>query len=609
MQSFYKRFSVIAGFAVLLAVLVANAFVTRRRLAVQNSDEARVAHARQVLYEISETELLLTEAESGQRGFLYTGNPSYLDPYNAAVTQVRPHIDTLAQLTADNPHEQELVTELRIVSAAKLSELANTVSLYQSGKSDTARAVVLSHIGLVHMDEIRRVVSQLMQEETKVEAERISLYQRSVRGTIRSIYLASLLATIGLVVLAYYILREMELREKHAQEIRSREEWFRVTLTSIGDAVIATDQHGKVTFLNPIAEKLTGTRLAQALGRPIGEVFPIFNESTNRQVEDPVRKVLELGRVVGLANHTALKNCDGRLIPIEDSAAPIRDDQSRLLGVVLVFRDVTSERKAQELMRKTEKLAATARLSATVAHEINNPLEAVVNLIFIAKSSARDMPAVVESLNLAEQELDRVAHLTRQTLGFYRESNVPERIEISELIENVLRLYSNRLKNKNITVVRDFGDCPTIFGVSGELKQVMSNLIANAADAVSTNGTITVRSHCVDNGGGSAVRVIVEDDGPGVARENLDRIFEPFFTTKEDVGTGLGLWISKEIVNRHGGSISVRSGDENGSARGATFTVTLPLNAGHPLNPGYELNAWYQRTPPVAGQSEAAGVA
>jgi signal transduction histidine kinase len=200
----------------------------------------------------------------------------------------------------------------------------------------------------------------------------------------------------------------------------------------------------------------------------------------------------------------------------------------------------------------------------------------------------------VQSLNLAEQELDRVAHLTRQTLGFYRESNVPENIEISELIETVLRLYSNRLKNKNITVVRDFGDCPTICGVAGELKQVVSNLVSNAADAAPDHGTIVMRSRCFQDVRGAVVQLDVEDDGPGVSREDVDRIFEPFYTTKEDVGTGLGLWISKEIVNRHGGSIAVRPRDENGEAGGAAFTVTLPLNAG------------FQVSQPADGQSEAA---
>jgi PAS domain S-box-containing protein len=597
MQTFYKRFSVIAGFAVLLAVLVANAFVTRRELSIQDGDAARVAHSRQVLYELSQAALLLTEAETGQRGFLYTGDPKYLAPYNAAISQVGPHIETLAQLTADNPREQVLVDELRIVSRTKLAELARTISLFQADQKDAVRQLVLSDVGLVHMDEIRHIVSQMQQEETKAEAQRADQYQRSLRQTVTSIYIASLLATLGLVLLAYFILREMDLREKHAQEIRLREEWFRVTLTSIGDAVIATDQRGRVTFLNPVAEKLTGMRLAHAMGKEIKEVFPIFNEITRQPVEDPVRKVLELGRVVGLANHTVLQNSAGGLVPIEDSAAPIRDDQSRLLGVVLVFRDVTTERKAQDLMRKTEKLAAAARLSATVAHEINNPLEAVVNLIYIAKQSAENSPTVVQTLSLAEQELDRVAHLTRQTLGFYRESNVPERIKVPDLIETVLKLYSNRLKNKSITVVREFADCPPIYGVPGELKQVVSNLIANAADAVNVNGTIVVRSHCIEDKDGTVVHVVVEDDGPGVASENVDRIFEPFFTTKEDVGTGLGLWITKEIVSRHGGSILVRSRDGDSAPRGAAFTVVLPLNG--------EL----QQGVPEAEQGAAAGQA
>jgi PAS domain S-box-containing protein len=370
----------------------------------------------------------------------------------------------------------------------------------------------------------------------------------------------------------------MDLREKHALELRAREEWFRVTLTSIGDAVIATDKHGKVTFLNPVAETLTGTTLEKVKGKDIREVFPIFNEVTNQPVEDPVKKVISLGRVVGLANHTVLQNVNGTLIPIEDSAAPIRDDHDQLLGVVLVFHDVTKDRQSQEVLRKTEKLATAARLSATVAHEINNPLEAVVNLIYIAKTTPDAPPALVHQLTLAEHELDRVAHITRQTLGFYRESNVPEMIEIPALIDSVLKLYSNKFKTKNIAVQCEFGVCRPIHGVPGELKQVFSNLISNAADAVSPNGIIRVNAQSVDDNPGSAIQVVIEDDGPGIALEHLDRIFEPFFTTKQDIGTGLGLWITKEIVDRHGGSILVRPKND-GESGGAAFTIHLPMVA------------------------------
>jgi len=578
MQSFYKRFSVISGFAVLLAVLVANAFFTRRKIDVLVQTQAGVAHTRQVLYELSQTESLLKDAETGQRGFLYTGDSKYLAPYNAAVSQIGPHLDNLDKLTEGNARQQALMPRLRDTATLKLTELARTIELFRAGREDEAAKFVLSDVGLRHMTEIRQIMAQMQDEETTIEAVRTEQYQASIRGTITSVYLASFLAVLGLVLLAYYILREMATREKHAAEIRAREQWFRVTLTSIGDAVIATDEHGKVTFLNPVAEKLTGKTLAEARGRPVREVFPIVNEVTRKPVEDPVKKVLELGTVVGLANHTVIERSDGALIPIEDSAAPIRGDHGGLLGVVLVFRDVTQERKTQEVMRRTEKLAAAARLSATVAHEINNPLEAVVNLIFIARQADDASPGVVHALDLADQELQRVAHITRQTLGFFRESNAPEAVSIPALIESVLKLYSNRLKNKNIRVERDFGHCPPIYGMPGELEQAVSNLLSNAADAVGHDGTIVVRARCVENSASASVEMIVEDDGPGIASENVDRIFEPFFTTKEDVGTGLGLWITKEIVSRHGGNILVRA-RANGETRGAAFTVTLPVNA------------------------------
>ena len=143
--------------------------------------------------------------------------------------------------------------------------------------------------------------------------------------TVFCIYAASLLAAFGLIALAYFILHEITLRERHSAQIKQREEWFRVTLTSIGDGVIATDERGTVTFINPIAERLTGTLLNQAKGKAIEEVFPIFNEVTLLPVENPVGKVMALGHIVGLANHTVLRHRDGSLLPIEDSAAPIRD--------------------------------------------------------------------------------------------------------------------------------------------------------------------------------------------------------------------------------------------------------------------------------------------
>jgi PAS domain S-box-containing protein len=482
-------------------------------------------------------------------------------------------------MSADNPQQQASIIELRALEQVKMSEISQTIALYRAGNANDARAMVLSNYGLLTMERFRRVIDQVERQEASQEAARNAQYQKTVRESIASIYLASLLATVGLVTLAYYILREMSLREKHAQEIREREEWFRTTLTSIGDAVIVTDAEGNVSFLNPVAEMLTGRDLLVAKGLDITEVFPIFNEITGAATENPVKRVMKEGQVVGLANHTALRHADGYMIPIEDSAAPIRDDRGGLIGVVLVFRDVTHERKAQDLLRKTEKLAAAARLSATVAHEINNPLEAVANLVFLAKASPGATPDIVEHLGVAEQELERVAHITRQTLGFYRESHEPESVDIPGLIDSVLRLYSNKIASKAIRVERDFAECPAMVAVAGELKQVFANVLSNAIDAVDSGGTIRINLKAPEGIARAGIRLVVEDDGPGVPAEHLDRIFEPFFTTKKDVGTGLGLWVTREIVERHGGTIRVSPPDGNGRRRGAAFEISLPCNA------------------------------
>ncbi len=576
MQTNFKRISVIGSFAILLIVLVGNGFLTRREFGVQIATAARLADSRRMLLELERAESLLKDAETGQRGYLYTGDARYLGPYLLANSEIDSHFSKLMLLTADNPQEQSSIVELRALEQVKMGELAQTIELYRSGKPDDARAEVMTDFGRLTMDHFRQGIDQLERDEEAQEAAHSLQYQKTVIRTKASIYLASLLATVGLVMLAYYILREMNLREKHAEQIREREEWFRITLTSIGDAVVVTDEGGKVTFLNPVAEMLTGRDVRQAKGHDITVVFPIFNEFTGAVTQNPVQRVMKEGQVVGLANHTVLRHADGYLIPIEDSAAPIRNDRGDLIGVVLVFRDVTNERKSQELLRKSEKLAAAARLSATVAHEINNPLEAVGNLIYIAKASPGATPDIVHHLHLAEQELDRVAHITRQTLGFYRESNEPEPIDVPALIEQVLRLYSNKLDSKNIRVEREFGDCPPMIGVAGELKQVVSNLVSNAVDAVASDGTIRISLKRSENGQGG-VQFVIEDDGPGILPEIQDRIFEPFFTTKKDVGTGLGLWVTREIIERHGGTISVNARDGKEGPRGAAFVVRLPF--------------------------------
>jgi len=585
MQMLFRKFSVVAGFTLLVLLLIANALITGNRLGVQSANQAWLFHTQQVLSELEQTESLLLDAETGQRGYLLTGESKYLQPYNEALSQIDSHLQRLARLTADNPVEQVNVAQLSALAHQKLNELNETVALARAANSTQARAVVLSDRGLLIMENIRRVIATMQAEENRLEAVRNAAYLRSGQLTKLSILLATLIGIVGLIVLARFILRESALRDQHVLEIHAREEWLRVTLTSIGDGVIATDREGRVKFFNPVAESLTGVSASAAIGRDIHTVFPIFNEFTGQAIENPVTRVLDLGAVVGLANHTVIRHADGRLIPIEDSAAPIRDDHHQLIGVVLVFRDASAERKSQDLMRRADKLAAAARLSATVAHEVNNPLEAIINLIYIAKSDPGTPATVVQYLTSAEQEVERVAHIARQTLGFYRESNAPEPIQIEILIESTLKMYSNKIESTGIHVQRSFGKCPPIQGVAGELRQVFSNVLANAIDAAGEGGTIAVSSSFVPNGDGGCVEVVIADSGPGVAPEHLDRIFEPFFTTKKDVGTGLGLWVTKEIIERHGGSIQVRPSNALDCVPGAAFTLQLPCAPIQELDP------------------------
>ncbi len=576
MRQIYKQFSVISGFAILLAVLVINTAVTRQRIAIQNSNQGWVEHTQRVQLELTIVESLLKDAETGQRGYLYTGEAKYLEPYNLAVQQIDSHIATLAELVTDKPQQLSRVMILRNLSKIKLEELATTIALFGEGRKDEARGIVLSDMGMRTMDNFRAAAAEMARDESSLESARLAAVRASGRSLVRTLYLATVLAIIGLVLLAFYIIHEMDQREKHAAEMREREEWFRVTLASIGDAVIATDERGTVIFINPIAEELTGIGLRQAQGQPIHKVFPIFNEQTRNPVDNPVAKVLEQGRIMGLANHTILQHADGHMIPIEDSAAPIFDDHRKLRGVVMVFRDVTGEKQAQEVLRKAEKLAAAGRLAATVAHEINNPLEAVCNLIYLVKNTDSLPENVVGYLNMAEQELERVSHITRQTLGFYRDSSEPGPVVLRDVLESVLRLYENKLKSKSIAVEMDLPDCPPVQALQGEIKQLMANLISNAADAVAHGGKIRISMAPADQGDG--VEIKIADDGPGVAEKNRAQIFEPFFTTKEDVGTGLGLWVSKEIAERHGGKIEL-SPDRDADLGGAIFTVFLPYAA------------------------------
>lgn len=248
------------------------------------------------------------------------------------------------------------------------------------------------------------------------------------------------------------------------------------------------------------------------------------------------------------------------------------------------FLDVTQAKLSEQTLRKTEKLVTAGRMAATIAHEINNPLAAATNLLYLAKSDPEVSEEATHYLEQAEQELARVAHITRQTLGFYRESTSPTQVNIQKLVENVLQIYRKKFESKQIKVERQYRGAVTVEAIEGEVRQVLSNLLTNAADAVPMGGTIWVRTAaCFLRNGGRGMRISVADNGKGISPEHSHHIFEPFFTTKDSVGTGLGLWVAKQIIEKHGGRIAFRSRRDPGSS-GTIFSIFLPLKLNNKIS-------------------------
>lgn len=261
---------------------------------------------------------------------------------------------------------------------------------------------------------------------------------------------------------------------------------------------------------------------------------------------------------------------DGRVLWVQSRGRIDRDAQGRPTRIAGISIDVTESRLAEQALRRTEKLAAAGRLAATVAHEVNNPLEALVNLIYLAQRTDGLSAEAAEHLRIADGELSRMAQIVRQTLGFYRESVSPQQVDLGQLVAEVVELYRSRSLSRGLILSQksEEADDLTALVNGGEIKQVVANLISNAVDATAKGGSVTVATRRIPAG----VEITVADTGTGITEANRQHLFEPFFTTKSDVGTGLGLWVSKGIVEKHGGTITLYASSEAGS----TFRVLLP---------------------------------
>ena len=257
---------------------------------------------------------------------------------------------------------------------------------------------------------------------------------------------------------------------------------------------------------------------------------------------------------------------------------PVYGSSGKVEAISAASLEITAQKKAEKALLQSEKLAAVGRLASSISHEINNPLEAVTNLLYLIATN-EDLPSQVrEYVEVTQAEIARVSQIATQTLRFHRQTHRSTAVTAAELLEPVVKLYQGRLANAGIRVESKFLSKTVIRCLENEIRQVLNNLIANALDAMKTGGRLMLRSHDVlgTTGEVAGVRMTIADNGHGMSRKTIERIFEPFFTTKDLNGTGLGLWISSEIIERHGGRMVVRSSVETGH-RGTVFSLYLPV--------------------------------
>jgi len=565
---------------ILLAVLLAG-FLIWQILAATRAQEM-LDFSDQITAQIEELQNLLIDQETALRGFQLTGDPAMLAPWYASAGPIQSRFASLHTLLMEDAQQTLALNDLESrynrwltfanAVLAKNPAVLSDPRLNQHGKAMMDGIRATTRTMLRHEEELRR--SEYGQARWLLHRELLSLV---VSALVLGIFLGLFTRHHVRAISASYQSRIDDISLKSEALFESRQ-WFQTTLESIGDAVIACDIHGGVSFMNAVAQNLTGWNLADAKDHPLEDVFRIVNEETRQTVESPVEKVRRLRHVIGLANHTMLIARDGREFIIDDSAAPIMSGAGEMIGVVLVFRDVTEERRMQAALVASEKLAVAGRLAASIAHEIHNPLDSVANLHYLLDQEA-DPQKRAEYLRLAQQELGRTMQISRTMLSLYREPKAPVSLDLRDLIEGVLLLLDRRLKHQGILIESCLAESLMVEGFPAELRQVFTNLIGNAIDAAGPKGRIRIRMEHAEaeelHGAGAVVEIA--DNGVGIPPDIAPRLFQPFFTTKGASGTGLGLWVSMGIVQKHGGAIRIANSDDP-SLPGACIRVFLPAH-------------------------------
>jgi PAS domain S-box-containing protein len=546
----------------------------------------QVLRCRNLIDRINQTLSTLKDAETGQRGYLLTGNDTYLQPYNDAVKAVNGQLASLSEAARAKQLPAEDVDEVIKLSHQKLDELDRTIKLRQTKGLPEALAVVNSNSGKLMMDALRAATVRVV--EGKNSELNASLQYASSLNFYSGLFalIAGILDVLTLVWAYRRIAEEIGSRDAATLELNRQKDLLQVTLASIGDGVMVTDMQGRITFLNEVAEKLTGWSCGEAMQRSCGEVFKIINEESRNAVESPVDKVLLFGKIVGLANHTLLIRKDGSELPIDDSGAPIRESDGTLRGAVLVFRDFSEQKAVERRMMEANDALSSANQAkdqflAALSHELRAPLTPVLAALtswevggHLPPGFLADVKVIRRNVELEARLIDDLLDLTRIARG--KLSLSFETVSVDELIQSIVEMYRSTFTAKGIALSVDLKAARHfIEGDPARIQQVFGNILSNAIKFTDLGGKIAIAT---DNDSQGRLRVTFADTGIGMSSDTIARIFVPFEqsrdgATRNDSGLGLGMSIAKALVDAHSGQLAARS---SGPGSGSVFTVTLP---------------------------------
>jgi PAS domain S-box-containing protein len=345
---------------------------------------------------------------------------------------------------------------------------------------------------------------------------------------------------------------ELRQNEGELRENSKRLSELAAIVASSDDVIVSKDLNGIITSWNNAATRVFGYAPEEIIGASILKLIPEHLHSDEKTIIENIRA----GRRIEHFETVRLTK-DGRLIDASLTVSPIKDEQGRVIGASKILRDVSGRRRMEQSLLQAEKIAATGRMAATIAHEINNPLEAVMNLLYLLRAKITDDEGR-NFLATAEDELGRVSHIAKQTLGYYREHAAASLASVGEIAEHALTIYEPRCTAAGITITRSIGSSTKIVLRRGEIMQVISNLIANSIYAMRPGGTLSVSVYDAASEDDGIV-LTVEDDGVGIAPKDLPRVFDAFFTTRTTVGTGIGLFVAKQFVEGHGDALASKA--------------------------------------------------